>query len=389
MNTLRIQVVSPDKKILSHVFPLLHAHHGATVKEEILDDTGNFDQRNPPDVLIVDGAGSGDRTLEILEQLGHRHPKMSFIMLCDGHSPDFLLRAMRAGVREILPAAVSQEELNTALERIRFKMGFASAKKGKLLAFVSCKGGSGATLLATNLAYALAQGGSKVALLDLNLQFGDALLFLSDQKPPFSLSDVARDIGRLDAAFLASSMVSIDSNLSALASPEDPAHATEVKPEHVDVLLRLARDHYDFVVLDVGRGLDAHVVKALDHADVIYPVLQTTMPYVRDGKRLLDAFRSLGYTGAKVQLVLNRHQKGGEIALDDLERALGSKIARIVPNHYEATAASVNQGIPIIKLAKNSPVSKALKDWSQSMTQKPEQADASWLARMFQRAQKA
>ncbi|WP_420474701.1 AAA family ATPase [Noviherbaspirillum sp. ST9] len=389
MNTLRIQVVSPNKKTLAHVAQLLQAQHGTSVAEQALDDTGNFDRQNPPDVLIVDGTGAGDRPLEVLERLGQRHPHMSFILLCDRNSPDFLLRAMRAGVREVLPATVSQEELDAALERIRFKMGFSKAHKGKVMAFVSCKGGSGATLLATNLAYALAQDGSKVALFDLNLQFGDAMLFLSDQKPPVSLSDVARDIGRLDAAFLASSMLSIDGNLSALASPDDPANATEVKPEHIDALLQLAREHYDFVVLDVGRGLDARAVKALDHADVIYPVLQTTMPYVRDGKRLLEAFTALGYTGAKVQLVLNRHQKGGEIALGDLERALGSKIARIVPNHYEATAASVNQGIPIVKLARNSPVSKALKEWSQSMTRKPEQADEGWLARMFRRPQKA
>ncbi len=139
-----------------------------------------------------------------------------------------------------------------------------------------------------------------MALFDFNLQFGDALLFLSDQKPAATLSDVARGIHRLDAAFLASSMVSVGPNLSVLAAPEDPAHGMEVKPEHIDTLLKLARNQYDFIVLDVGRNLDAQTIKALDHADMIFPVLQITLPFIRDGKRLLDVFRTLDYPKEKI-----------------------------------------------------------------------------------------
>ena len=48
-----------------------------------------------------------------------------------------------------------------------FRSGFAPTRKGKILAFISCKGGSGATFLAANLAYVLAtQTNKKVALLD-------------------------------------------------------------------------------------------------------------------------------------------------------------------------------------------------------------------------------
>ena len=348
MNDFHITVISSSKRHLDEIVGNLQ---GITLAANIDTIEGPLRQlitrenQPVPDVLIVDSACDGRTDLEPLERLGQIYPNMAFIVLCEQQSPDFLIQAMRAGVREVLPFPATAEALSAAIERIRHKQGFAPTRKGKILAFISCKGGSGATFLAANLAYALAtQANKKVALFDFNLQFGDALLFLSDQKPATTLADVARGIHRLDAALLASSMVSVGPNLSVLAAPEDPAHGMEVKPEHIDTLLKLARNQYDFIVLDVGRNLDAQTIKALDHADMIFPVLQVTLPFIRDGKRLLDVFRTLDYPKEKVHLVVNRYEKGGDIGLGDLERSLGAKVWRTIPNHYEAAATSVEPG---------------------------------------------
>ena len=99
-----------------------------------------------------------------------------------------------------------------------------------MLAFVSCKGGSGATFIAANLGYALAAGEQrKVALFDLNLQFGDAALFVSDHKPATTLSQLSQQIVRLDASLLSASMIQITPAYSVLAAADDPAHAADVE----------------------------------------------------------------------------------------------------------------------------------------------------------------
>src|SRR6185503_12407096 len=91
----------------------------------------------------------------------------------------------------------------------------------RVLAFVPCKGGSGATFLATNLGYQLASENKKVLLVDLNLQFGDAALFVHDHKPAHTLADIAHNITRLDASFLAATVVNVSPNYALLAAPED------------------------------------------------------------------------------------------------------------------------------------------------------------------------
>jgi len=386
---VKIAIISRDEKALAELGRLVGNRNPA---DDVDARSGPLEQlysaQELPDVLMFDRPGNDGADLAAIERLSNQFPRLAVILLCPQQSPDFLLQAMRAGVREVLPSPAAAASIYPALERIEEKLERRDNGNGKVLAFISCKGGSGATFIATNLGYALAASGHKrVALLDLNLHFGDASLFVSESKPLATLADVTRDIHRLDPSFLASSMLNVLPNFSVLAAPEDPAHASEVLPEHIDAIIKLARRQYDFVVLDVGRNLDAVSVRALDHADLIFPILQTTLPYIRDGKRLLGMFRSLEYDKDKVRLIVNRHDKGGEIRLQDLEAAYGTTIDRTVPNHYASAAASVNQGMPILQLDKNSPITRSLQEFAASLTGvSVEAVPQGWLSRMLRRA---
>ena len=386
---MKITIISRDDRTLAELVRLVRARNP---DDEVEPSAGPVEQlysaQQLPDVLIFDRPGQEGADLAAIERLSGLYPHLAFIALCPQQTPEFLLQAMRAGVREVLPAPVTAPALQASLDRIAEKLERRSSGdgNGKVLAFISCKGGSGATFIATNLGYALAAGGHKrVLLIDMNLHFGDASLFVSEHKPLATLSDVAHQIHRLDPSFLSSSTLSILPNYSVLAAPEDPAHASEVLPEHIDAIIKLARRQYDFIVLDVGRNLDAVSVRTLDHADMIFPILQTTLPYIRDGKRLLGMFRSLEYDKDKVHLIVNRHDKGGEIRLQDLEAAYGTAIYRTVPNHYASAAASVNQGVPILKLDQASPITRSLREFAAVLSGHVEPVRKSWLDRLRQR----
>lgn len=340
-----------------------------------------------PALVIVDASGFEPGEADLLERLSKHYPIASFMLLTREHQQDLLIRAMRAGVREVLQLPLVHRAFHEAMDRVADSAGIASLRDGKVLAFISCKGGSGATFLSTNFGYALATlAGRKVLLIDLHGQFGDATLYVSDQKAVMTLSDVCSQIARLDGAFLESCLVHITPGFGILAAADDPAHAVDLKAEHMDAILRVARQHYDYIVLDVGRQIDAISLRALDSADAIYPVLQLGLPDIRDGRRLLDIFRSLGYPIENTRLIVNRYEKGGKLRLQDLQSALGAEVMHTVPNDYLAVTDSVNQGIPALQLSRSAPVSRSLAELVELVTARRVADSKGLFDRLFGRA---
>ena len=171
---------------------------------------------------------------------------------------------MRNGVREVVELPLSANSLHEAIDRILSQQRESSREEGKILSFISCKGGSGTTFIADNLAYALASvSNKKVLLIDLNLQFGDAALFLSDAQPSMTLADLCRQIHRLDAALLDSSLIHVTPSFGILPASGEPDPYDTIRPEQIDAILHLARQEYDFVFIDLGRQINGIVIRAL------------------------------------------------------------------------------------------------------------------------------
>ncbi|MES2902258.1 MAG: histidine kinase [Pseudomonadota bacterium] len=369
---MKIAVVSTNKIHLNEIGKQLQAAaHVALLTEGGKDKLRQVAEQDQPDLILVDcGACSADELAHIESLTGH-YPQIAVVLLCAGCSPDFLISAMRAGVREVLPSPVAAAELEAAVSRIGGKLRAGTARSpGKVLAFVPCKGGSGATFLATSMGYQLAETRS-VLLIDLNLQFGDALSFVCDTRPPSTLADVARAIGRLDASFLAASAVKVAPNFSIIAAPEDHAQALEITPSQVDAVLALAVQHYDFVLLDIGRPITTLSIKALDRAQLIYPVLQAGLPYIRNAKKMLDIFKSLDYGPDKVELIVNRFERKSAIGVAEIGRALGKFAIHTVPNSYKQVSAAIDHGEPLMASARANPVLRDLGGLSDALSPRP------------------
>ena len=131
----------------------------------------------------------------------------------------------------------------------------AGKREGRIITVFSPKGGTGKTVIATNLAAALAKGdGRRTLLLDLDLQFGDAAIMLGIE-PEKTIFDFVNAPGELDPDKLAGYTTKHKSGLDILPAPLRPEDAELVTEAKLGRLIEVARACYDAIVVDTSPVL--------------------------------------------------------------------------------------------------------------------------------------
>lgn len=341
--------------------------------------------RSQGDLLVVECADDGCAAdLPALEELSRVQPQLPILLLAPRLDSDQLIAAMRAGVREVLPAPHAAADFTAALRRIAQRagaQGHAEPPHGRVIAFLPCKGGSGSTFLATNVAYCLAsEYGKHVALLDLDLQYGDAAYFVSDGRARSNLADLAHQVDRLDASLLDASMIDIAPGFKLLPAPEEPEAALSITDFQIGRVIDVAHASYDFVVLDAARMLDPLTIKGIDRADAVFLVTENMVPHMRDARRLVRILHALGYSSDKLHLVVNSYDRHRGIDLERLEEVVGVKVSHVVRDGGNEVAEAVNTGVPLVQAHPGSAVSRALREIAASLVEEP--IHRNWLGRL-------
>lgn len=148
-----------------------------------------------PVVMVLGPSFAQGNDLAAAEQLMTARREVGAIMVTDELTTELLQRALRAGVKDVLQLPVDSGQLVDAVRRAAATLQVVAAppvspafvaddgETGRLVTVFSTKGGSGKSVIATNLAVTLARrakaaGDKPVALLDAHLQFGDCAVML-------------------------------------------------------------------------------------------------------------------------------------------------------------------------------------------------------------------
>ncbi len=322
------------------------------------------------DVLMIDCASIDAAELSAIERMCRLHAGLTCMLLSADASPHTLLDAMRAGVRDVLSWPLEMNALGDALQRAAAQSTRRDSGDTRIVSFMSCKGGTGTSFIASNVAYEIAEGYKRrVLLIDLNQQFADAAFLVTDETPPSTLPQLCSQLERLDGAFLDASVARVSETFHVLAGAGDPVKAAEMREDALEWILGVAAPRYDFVIFDLGLNLNPLSMVALDRSDQIEVVLQPTMPNVRAGRRLQEILMSLGCPLDRLRLVLNRNTRSSDRARAALEEVLGMRAACVIPEDSDVVLESVNQGHPVSRLARNSGVARALQGCAKQLVE--------------------
>ena len=315
-------------------------------------------------VLILDSESIDQVDLRIIASFTRENANPAVIYMAGPCSEVELINAIRSGVMEFIHTPIVSNDLTSAIERIRSRKYISNSHKprGKILSFISCKGGAGATFIASNLGHIIStEQAKKVLMIDLHLQFGDASFYLSDEPGLATLADIVTKEG-LDSTVIATAAMQINENYFLLQAPDNEEDSLGILARHIDNLLTIAVQDYDFVIVDLPIIIDVLAMKSLDRSDYIFVVMQPTVPYMRAFTKMNHLLSKLGCDSKKIITILNRYSPSIDIPLQKIEEAIQMKIAFTIANDYVTVSKSVNIGKPITLLEAKNTICSNLRD---------------------------
>jgi MinD-like ATPase involved in chromosome partitioning or flagellar assembly len=252
-------------------------------------------------------------------------------------------------------------------------LGGAVPYRTGVIAFWSTKGGDGKTTLAVNCACLLALvAGQRVLLVDADMNGGRIALHLDIAPGQNTLFHLASDYraggNRLEARQLRARVVPVDraldprtkaveSRLEALLGLTQIQQASSDDlfgrqgQQFIHDLLRLARELYDFVIVDLGsstqHGPHFGALQAADRVVFVNTSDRSSLFFNRETLRAL--VRGADLRADKFKLVINRYAPEDRLDLKDVAEFMGLPVFATVPeNRNRAMTAAINQGRPFV-----------------------------------------
>jgi pilus assembly protein CpaE len=370
---LSIAVISPDEQRRNAATSALGECQIGQIREFVsyppgIDDVSRTLGHNY-DVVLIDLDSDPEYALDLVESICVQDLATAIVYSATA-DPELLVSCMRAGAREYLTMPFKPGAMAEALVRasaLRSAVRPAKKTDGRLLAFLGAKGGSGVTTLACNYAVSLArESGQKTLLIDLNLPMGDAAINLGI-KAQYSTVSALENFSRLDATFLSTLLEQHSSGLFVLAAPTELVGA-QTSDDAIDKLLEVARQEFDYVVVDAGSRLDLQHTHLFDESTTLYLVTQVGIPELRNSNRLISKLSIAG--SPKLEIVINRYDpRSLEIDEEHVMKALTRPAEWKIPNNYAAVRRMQNTATPLTQ--DDSQISRAIRQMTRAVSGKP------------------
>lgn len=350
----------------------LGQHHLVRLVGELGGMVRQVTTQNPDLVFLVGFEPTDPKYIQEVEKLCLAIPNAAIVALHKSlhpqTHPELLLSLMRAGVREVIDDSAA-ETLQQVIERAHLRVYGCNISRGRVLGFVSSKGGDGSSCIMANLAFALSQEpDTRVLAVDLSLPFGDLDMYLTGENHSQDLADISDQTHRLDKSLLDSMVQHLSRTLDLIPSPGTFEKIVDIDPERVSQLIQIATHFYDYILVDFGSSLDQVGIWVLEHLDELCIVSTPSLPSLRRAGQLLKLSKEFDNPMSSIEVILNRADTSFPISSSKIEKIIGRPINKRFPSDTEAVQESLLIGQPFVQLAPKSKLSQTIVDWAADLT---------------------
>lgn len=327
-----------------------------------------------PDVVVfaLESENITNDFLDYIDDMNLSSIGCAAVIITDDVSVELVNRAAQYGIRQVMNINVGSEEFCSNINKIvknerRFSQTINVERKmrSRVYAFFSGKGGVGKTTICTNTAVYLATQGKKTLLIDLDLQFGDADMAL-DIIPNETIVDVVRDTNGISIDNLTSCSSTHSSGLSVLSSPTSPELAEYVQANHTKAIIDVARNYYEYIIIDCGCALTDPVITALESSDDIFVVNDVNILSLKRAKLCQNVLQQINQQD-KVKLIINKNVKKNNVKISDFENLLNMEAYAVISSDLKTVNNSLNSGQSLITFKPRSVIAKDIVNFANKL----------------------
>jgi pilus assembly protein CpaE len=314
-----------------------------------------------PRQLVVDISTSAMALSELAALAEVCPPSVSVVVIGERNDVGLFRELLRMGVDEYISKPLTIDLLTRLLGGPgAVVQPVHQVRTGKLVACVGARGGVGVSTVAANVAWYLAHNvDRRVALLDLD-PFGGPLNIMLGTQCNNGLSDVLKNVRRLDPQYLERTMVPAGGKLFVLSAQAALDSGETIDTDSLRELVNELKRHFHYVIVDMPNRAGGSSIAMLEEAQVVALVTEPSVYAARETARLMRTAETRD-AHAPVMLIANQpRQPGrGELAMRDFEEAVGRRASHVLPYDHESASKAENLGPPVV--ASRGALSVALK----------------------------
>ncbi|MDX1601089.1 MAG: response regulator [Anaerolineales bacterium] len=299
--------------------------------------------RDQPDAIVLELDLPDIDGLEVVRKLrGDNRTRHTKILALTRHSEaEVTQRGMEAGIDhhivkqtdavDILLSTLAEE----ALHDVDDDDATPLSKPGRVMAFISAKGGQGTSSLCANIAHRIGEGDQESCVVtDLVLPLGSlAHIVGGDTSIDIVHLTTRVEPQQLNRSYLRSNLSTPRSwSFQFVPGARDPAAGAELDADRVAPVLQSLRSGYDQVLVDLGRTLSPITMLVLRQSAVITMVFSPDPPVVSNTRAVLDYLYRQGLSRDRFFLLSNRPLGTEDMQYEEAEAVLGRPIDHTIPN---------------------------------------------------------
>jgi len=301
-------------------------------------------------ILVVEVDPGSRLSLARISKIRTERPSLPLVVALEQADISLTRTLIRQGISDVAMLPFDAAELSGQLLDISARMAPAQhVSLAPLVSVVRAAGGVGATTAITHLAEALTDDNGvarEVCIIDLDLQFGQVLTYLGMEQQT-NVLDLLEASERLDVDLVRDAAQVSPQGVNVIGAPPMIAPLEDVDVDRLLNLLTVARQAFDFVLLDLPSNWTNWTLSAALACNEIMILTDQSITGLRQTRRVTELFDVMHVPRDKVRIVVNRVGKKlfQSISVNEVGETLSRDVSATIARDKGELQIAQDQGM--------------------------------------------